>query len=118
MIDTALISYVPEIDGNRDQPEADQWFVKFHPLTAKEQREYMISVAGLKSGKDQVVKAQQVLGRVFRDRVIEVHNLTSINGEPITNGAEFYDRSETEYIDEVWEALTKRSQLRSGLKND
>ena len=118
MIDTALISYVPEIDGNRDRPEADQWFVKFHPLTAKQQREYMISVAGLKPGRDQVAKAQQVLGRVFRDRVIEVHNLESITGESITNGAEFYDESETEYIDEIWEALTKRSQLRSGLKND
>lgn len=110
------ITYIPEIDGNRDRSEADQWTVKLQPMTAKEQREYMIAVAGVKAGKDQVVKAQQVLGRVFRDRVLEVHNLSDICGNPITNGQELYDNSETEYIDEIWEALTKSSQLRSGLK--
>jgi hypothetical protein len=110
------VTYIPEVDGNRERSEEDQWSVKLQPMTAKEQREYMIVVSGVKAGKDQVVKAQQVLGRIFRDRVLEVHNLADICGNPITNGEELYDNSETEYIDEIWEALTKSSQLRGGLK--
>ena len=111
-----VVTYIPEADDNRfhDKP----WSVDLVPMTAAEQRKYLMTVSSSKEGAQRVKQANSVLGRIFRDRVVQVHNLTDIRGREITTGEELFDRSETEYIDEIWAALTKASQLRGGLKKD
>lgn len=110
-----LVSYIPEVDGNRDADPCDQWHIDFFPMTAAEQRRYLLSASDAKSDAAKAKKAAATLKQIFSDRVREVHNLVDIKGKPITSGQEFYDNSETDYIDEVWEAMTKASTLRRGM---
>ena len=110
-----LVRYLPEADDNRDQPKESQWFVEFHPMTAAEQRRYLLAASDSKGSTMKARKASDTLKQIFEDRVTTVHNLLDIKGRPITNGLELYENSETDYIDEIWEALTKASTLRGGL---
>jgi len=109
-----VVTYVPEADDNRHQEEP--WEVDLVPMTAAEQRKYMMAAAGAKDA-NKMKQANAVLARIFRDRVLRVVGLLDIRGQAIETGAELFERSETEYIDEIWAALTKASTLRAGLKN-
>ena len=111
-----VVTYTPEADDNRYQEQP--WSVNLVPMTAAEQRKYLMTVSSAKDGAQKAKQANQILARIFKERVISVHNLKDIRGREITTGEELFERSETEYIDEIWAALTKASQLRGGLKND
>ena len=110
-----LVKYVPEVDDNRDQPQESQWTVDFYPMTAAEQRRYLLAASDSKGSSLKAKKASETLRQIFKDRVVEVHNLVDIRGREITNGVELYENSETDYIDEIWEALTKASTLKRGI---
>ena len=110
-----LVRYIPEADDNREQDPAEQWVVEFYPMTAGEQRRYLLAASDSKGGGIKARKASDSLREIFKDRVEAVHNLTDIKGRPVTTGLELYDNSETDYIDEIFEALTKASTLRKGI---
>ena len=109
------VEYVPEFEDNREASEP--WSIIFVPMTAGDNRAYL-AAATHGGGKDSLKKALNVLKRVFEERVVEVKGLVDIHGDPIATGADFYERSEQEIIDEVYAAMTKASKLRGGLKND
>ena len=109
------VEYVPEYDNNMEADEP--WSITFVPMTAGDNRSYLAALTS-GGGKDSLTKALNVLKRVFSERVVEVKGLVDIHGVPILTGADFYERSEQEIIDEIYSAMTKASQLRKGLKND
>lgn len=115
-MDDESVLYVPDVDDNRHSEPDEQWWVELLPMTAAEQRKYLTAVSS-KDSSNKVRQANKILARIFRERVLAVHNLMDIKGRAITSGEELFENSETEYIDDVWGALTKASMLRAGLKN-
>jgi len=109
-----LVTYVPECEDNRESETP--WWVKISPMTAGENRKYLKAVNIKLNGESSANKAIDVLAKIFKERVSEVGNLTDIRNRDITNGVELFENGEQAQIDEVYEALTKASKLRSGLK--
>lgn len=107
-----VVTYTPEVDENRESETP--WTISFAPMTAGDNRRYL--AAAMSNGKDSIQKALTVLRKIFTERVTEVSGLKDIHGGAISTGLEFYEQSEQTYIDEVYEAMTKASILRGGLK--
>tara|TARA_R100000656_G_scaffold103939_2_gene75722 strand:- start:267 stop:623 length:357 start_codon:yes stop_codon:yes gene_type:complete len=109
-----LITYVPEDEENRESE--NPWFVKISPMTAGEHRKYLKAANMKLNGESSANKAIDVLAKIFKERVPEVSNLTDIRNRDITTGEELFENGEQSQIDDVYEALTKASKLRAGLK--
>ena len=116
MLELDLVEYTPEVEGNRESDEP--WFVKFAPMTAGEHRRFLKSVNMKLNGETSANKALEVLERIFSKRVAEVYNLFDIRNRPITTGEELFENGEQDQIDDIYEALTKSSKLRAGLKKN
>ena len=113
-----LVHYIPEADDNRDREPSERWSVEFYPMTAAEQRRYLLAASDSKGGGFKAKRASESLREIFKDRIEAVHNLEDIKGRPIATGVELYDNSETGHIDEIFEALTRASTLKKGLSKN
>tara|TARA_R110002020_G_scaffold50264_1_gene142189 strand:+ start:9567 stop:9926 length:360 start_codon:yes stop_codon:yes gene_type:complete len=109
-----LVTYIPEHEDNRDSD--NPWSVKLSPMTAGEHRKYLKAAHIKLNGESSASKAIDVLAKIFKERVLEVSNLTDIRNREITNGAELFENGEQSQIDDVYSALTKASKLRAGVK--
>ena len=113
------LAYTPELGDNRDKPEDEQTWCELLPMTGEEIRAYQRAMIGVKPGSAQAMKkAEQVVQRVISERVVSITNYDDIKGNPITNGAELFERGETEMVDELYEALKSISKLKAGRRKN
>ena len=107
--------YTPEIDNNRDDPSP--LTVELLPLSAEDYRRYTHSPAAVlrKAVKDPLGRADAIMATIFSERVRNVRNY-SVNGRPITTGAELFRFGEPEVVDDVSTALKNASSLSAGLQ--
>jgi len=113
--------YVPEWDNNRDRDESEQIILHLVPMTGGElraaQRELVLK--NKKLNDDEVYSfAEQAVERIIKTRVVKVENCFDIKGHPIVDGGGLWDQAESDLTDEAYQAMTKISTLRSGLKKD
>ena len=93
-----LREYVPEWNGNRDKPEAEQ------------------RAALGRDGKVSLKSAEAAIERIIKARVARLHNCKDILGQPIENGEGLWERAEQSLIDECYAALTEVSTLSEGMR--
>lgn len=130
---TDLVTYIPDVDNNRDDP--DPFYVKIAPMTAAEFNQIMsISTARTKKGdKNSVVsfienKLWATKQQVISKRVIEVGNYTvhtregtilePKNGEALVDAVLCADASELVILDDIFNAITDHSKLSEGLRKN
>jgi len=107
------VEYVPDVDDNRIDP--DPMTVEICPMTTGEikrmGRQYG---AQLSNKKKSIERAQKLTAAIISERVRNVKNY-SFRGTVIETGEQLVE-TETELIDDVFEAITKISKLQDGLK--
>ena len=110
-----LREYVPEWNGNRDKPEAEQMSVELAPMTGGELRAAQRAALG-RDGKVSLKSAEAAIERIIKARVARLHNCEDILGQPIENGEGLWERAEQSLIDECYAALTEVSTLSEGMR--
>ena len=113
------LAYTPELDDNRDKPEDEQTWCELLPMTGEEIRAYQRTMIGVKPGSSQAMrKAENIVQRIISERVVSISKYDDIRGNPITNGAELFERGEPAMVDELYEALSSISKLKAGQRKN
>lgn len=113
------LAYTPELDDNRDKPEDEQTWCELLPMTGEEIRAYQRTMIGVKPGSSQAMrKAENIVQRIISERVVSISNYDDIRGNPVTNGAELFERGEPAMVDELYEVLSNISKLKAGQRKN
>jgi len=110
----AWLEVTPDVDDN--VIDDDPITCEIHPMSAEEYRSWSRQVA--KQGGNKISEIElgiRITERVLKHRCRGVTNYT-INGAPITTGADLFKRGESDVIDAVFGMIVDASKLDEVLK--
>jgi hypothetical protein len=117
MTEDEAVAFIPDLGDNRDLPEEEQIWAEILPMTGQELRTYQRVMMNTKANsKLAFEKAEKVVRRIMKERVVAVHNYADIKDVPIEDGEQVYDRGEPEMVDALYTGLTQISTLKAGLR--
>jgi len=107
--------FVPEWNGNREKPEADQILAELVPMTGGELRAAQRASIG-KDGTVNIKSAEAAIKKIIQGRVVRLTNCVDILGNTITDGPSLWERGEQSLIDEMYSGITEISTLSEGAR--